>query len=264
MAGTPHVIQPGQTLSGVAAADGLTPAELAAANGLSPLAQLRAGSTLEIPSATASGASPGAPAPLGGYVVRPGDTLSAIAARVGGSPQQIAWMNGLSPSAPLLTGTALKLPTDSSVAPASTTTRPTAAAPYATTGEATASQIGSVAAGAGVPASLAQAIAWQESGFHNGAVSSANARGVMQVEPGTWSWIETNLAHSPLDPSSMTDNIRAGALYLGELLRDTGGNEALAIAAYYQGLGSVRAVGMLPSTQRYVANVLALKSRFGG
>ena len=34
--------------------------------------------------------------------------------------------------------------------------------------------------------------------------------------------------------------------------------------AYYQGLGSVRRIGMLPETRQYVANVLSLRSRFGG
>ncbi|MEA2397563.1 MAG: hypothetical protein QOK25_1119, partial [Thermoleophilaceae bacterium] len=47
-------------------------------------------------------------------------------------------------------------------------------------------------------------------------------------------------------------------------LRSTGGDAALAAAAYYQGLGSVRRIGLLPATQRYVNNVQALRSRFGG
>ena len=38
----------------------------------------------------------------------------------------------------------------------------------------------------------------------------------------------------------------------------------MAAAAYYQGLSSVRRVGMFPETQQYVDNVLALRSRFGG
>jgi hypothetical protein len=53
-------------------------------------------------------------------------------------------------------------------------------------------------------------------------------------------------------------------LYLGQLLRDTGGDAATAAAAYYQGLASVRDRGMLPETERYVANVMALRGRFGG
>jgi soluble lytic murein transglycosylase-like protein len=139
-----------------------------------------------------------------------------------------------------------------------------AAPPNATPGRVSADDIANVAAQDGVSSSLAQAIAWQESGFNNGAVSSANARGVMQVMPGTWSWINQNLATRALDPNSAIDNVHAGALYLRQLLHDTGGDPAATAAAYYQGLGSVRAHGMLPETQRYVSNVMALRSRFGG
>ena len=116
----------------------------------------------------------------------------------------------------------------------------------------------------GVPASLASAIAWQESGFNNAMVSSANARGVMQVMPGTWSWVQANLARRQLNPSLPIDNVGAGVLYLVHLLQETGGDPALAAAGYYQGLSSVRSIGMLPETKRYVANVLALRPRFGG
>jgi soluble lytic murein transglycosylase-like protein len=95
-------------------------------------------------------------------------------------------------------------------------------------------------------------------------VSSANARGIMQVMPGTWQYVQENLTSQRLDPDSATDNVRAGSLYLARLLRDTGGDERLATAGYYQGLASVRRIGLLPETERYVANVMALRSRFGG
>jgi soluble lytic murein transglycosylase-like protein len=95
-------------------------------------------------------------------------------------------------------------------------------------------------------------------------VSAANARGVMQVMPGTWQWVQNNLARSPLNPNSATDNVRAGSLYLAQLLRSTGGNVPQAVAGYYQGLDSVRRVGMYKDTQQYVNNVLALQHRFGG
>ena len=110
-----------------------------------------------------------------------------------------------------------------------------------------------------MPASLASAIAWQESGFNNAMVSSANARGVMQVLPGTWQWVQHNLALRQLNPANPIDNVGAGVLYLGRLLQQTGGDPAMAAAGYYQGLASVRRIGMLPETQRYVANVLALR-----
>ena len=63
----------------------------------------------------------------------------------------------------------------------------------------------------------------------------------MQVLPGTWDWVNRNLAPGPLDPASAADNVRAGSLYLAPLLRETGGDERLAAAGYYQGLASVRA-----------------------
>ena len=59
------------------------------------------------------------------------------------------------------------------------------------------SDVQSVAAADGVSPSLATAIAWQESGFNNAMVSAANARGVMQVMPGTWDYVQQNLAGAP-------------------------------------------------------------------
>jgi LysM repeat protein len=292
-ANVPHTVMPGETLWSIAAANGFSTRSFAAANGLSPDAQVVLGSTLQIPSvsqaaaALSSGASgapaanepdgddgtpatasiSGAPPPLGGYTVRPGDTLSGIAARAGVPPGQIAFMNGLSTSGVLLAGTVLKLPTGAplpSTAPAPAQRIVPQAAPSATPGRVTSSQIAQLAAANGVPASLASAIGWQESGFNNGTVSNANARGVMQIMPGTWQWIQGNLAARRLDPNSALDNVGAGVLYLRSLLRSTGGDAALAAAAYYQGLGSVRRIGLLPATQRYVNNVQALRSRFGG
>ena len=138
------------------------------------------------------------------------------------------------------------------------------AAPHAAPGRVTADQISQIASANGVSPSLAAAIAWQESGFNNSMVSSANARGVMQVMPGTWTWVQENLADRQLDPDSPTDNVHAGTLYLRQLLRDTGNDENAAIAGYYQGLGSVRSIGLYDDTERYVENVQALRGRFGG
>ena len=58
--------------------------------------------------------------------------------------------------------------------------------------------------------------------------------------------------------------MHAGVLDLRRLLDATGGDEASAIAGYYQGLASVQSRGMFDDTRRYVANVQALRSRFGG
>src|SRR5688572_13261711 len=81
-----YTVQPGDTLSGIAANSGISVADLAAANGLDPSGFLIAGTSLAIPSggggaapAPAPASSP-APAVQGGYTVRPGDTLSGLAA----------------------------------------------------------------------------------------------------------------------------------------------------------------------------------------
>jgi N-acetylmuramoyl-L-alanine amidase len=273
-----HTVAPGETLWQLAAMNNMTTRSFAAANGLSPDAHIISGTNIKIPSvAEAAGALANAPAaatgsapePMGGYTVRPGDSLSAIAVTARVPVSAIAAMNGLDPTRVLLSGTVLKLPTGSpapagSSQPAPATTRVPQAAPYASSGRVSSADIAAVAARNGVPASLASAIAWQESGFNNAMVSSANARGVMQVMPGTWNWVQSNLARRRLDPSSAIDNVGAGVLYLGHLLGETGGDPTLAAAGYYQGIGSVRSIGMLPETKRYVANVMALRSRFGG
>jgi soluble lytic murein transglycosylase-like protein len=114
-----------------------------------------------------------------------------------------------------------------------------------------------------VPAPLAEAIAEQESGFNDAEVSSSGAVGVMQLEPATWNDL-TQVDGLQLSPDSALDNVRGGVALLRSLLLATGENQHETIAGYYQGLESVRARGMLPSTRHYVRDVLALESRFGG
>jgi N-acetylmuramoyl-L-alanine amidase len=292
-----HTVSPGDTLWSIAANANMTTRTVALYNGLDESSQVVIGTSIKVPSvsegqaalraagitpATSTGASAtaagvqvtptpsaGAPRPLGGYVVRAGDTLSGLAAQTGVPTAQMAYMNGLSPTAHLLTGTVLKLPTGApapakAAAPAPATRVVPAAAPAPTPARLSAEQVKAIAAQHGAPASLAAAIAWQESGFNNAMVSSANARGVMQVMPGTWDWVNRNLASNPLDPQSAADNVRAGSLYLAQLMRQTGGDQRLAAAGYYQGLSSVRSRGMFDDTKQYVDNVQALSARFGG
>jgi soluble lytic murein transglycosylase-like protein len=282
-----HTVQPGETLWSIAAANNLTTRTVAAFNGLSENAQVVLGSSIKVPtvaegaSALAGTAAPqataasapaatasGAPAVLGSYVVRSGDTLGALARNAGVSLDSMAAANGLDPARPLLIGTVLKLPAGAPTPARASEPLPAqrvvpSAGPRPTPQRVGAADIQSVASQYGVSPSLAAAIGWQESGFNNGMVSDANARGVMQVMPGTWSYVES-ISGQKLNAASASDNVRAGVLYLQHLLQQTGGDENAAIAGYYQGLGSVRSRGLFDDTQRYVANVQALRSRFGG
>src|SRR4051812_27075710 len=143
-AGVSHVVQPGESLWSIAAANNFTTHALAVYNGLADDANVVLGSTIEIPSvAEAAGrlstAAPAtavaAPPPMGAYTVRPGDTLSGLAAGSGVPASAIAAMNGLAPDALLVAGTALKLPTGAPLAatasPAPTTAPPAAPQPTA-------------------------------------------------------------------------------------------------------------------------------------
>jgi N-acetylmuramoyl-L-alanine amidase len=178
-------------------------------------------------------------------------------------------MNGVDKNAPLQIGTLLKLPSGAPAPPGASTPEPSQtvvpqANPEPTNARLSAGDVQSIASQYGVSPSLAAAIAWQESGFNNSMVSASNARGIMQVMPGTWSYVQQNLADRTLNPYSASDNVHAGVLYLKRLLNETGGDESAAIAGYYQGLASVQSRGMFDDTKQYVANVQALRSRFGG
>jgi soluble lytic murein transglycosylase-like protein len=168
----------------------------------------------------------------------------------------------------LLAGTVIKLPSGApaparAAQPAPAATVVPQAAPEPSPTRVNAGSIQTAASAAGISPSLAAAIGWQESGFNNAMVSGANARGVMQITPGTWDYVQSNLAGRKLDPSSAADNVSAGVLYLKHLIQQTG-DESTAIACYYQGCGSVQSRGMFDDTKKYVANVQALRSRFGG
>ncbi len=285
-----HTVSPGDTLWSIAAKSNLTTRTVAAFNGLGESSNVVLGTTIRIPSVAegraalaragivpaagataqvASTPSSGAPRPLGAYVVRPGDTLTGLAAQTGVPAAQMAYMNGLKPDAMLLIGEVIKLPSGAPAPAGAARPAPAvrvipAANPAPTPARLSSGEIKALAAQHGAPASLTAAIAWQESGFNNAVVSSANARGIMQVMPGTWDWVNKNLAPAPLNAHSAADNVRAGALYLAQLMRTTGGDVRLAVAGYYQGLSSVRRRGMFDDTKRYVDNVLALRARFGG
>ena len=304
-----HTVAPGETLWWIAAQSNLTTRSVAVYNGLAPDAKVVLGSTLKIPSvaegaaalaaagvtttpapssaptmvpvsATPATVAPvrgpivstvpaGAPRVLGAYVVRAGDTLSALAAQTGVSAAQMAFVNGIDLAAILQIGTVLKMPNGAPAPLRASQPAPAIrvvpdAAPVATPAILSAERVRQLASEQGAPGALAAAIAWQESGFNNALVSSANARGVMQVMPGTWAWVQSNLATAPLDPASAEDNVRAGSLYLARLLRETHGDLRLAAAAYYQGLSSVLRRGMFDDTKRYVDNVMTLSARFGG
>jgi soluble lytic murein transglycosylase-like protein len=99
---------------------------------------------------------------------------------------------------------------------------------------------------------LIEALVWQESRWRANAVSSAGARGLAQLMPGT----ARELGVDPDDPFA---NLEGGARYLREQLDRFGGDVEKALAAYNAGPGRVMAANGIPAireTQMYVASVM--------
>ena len=117
-----------------------------------------------------------------------------------------------------------------------------------------------MAQAAGVDPALVKAVAWQESGWRM-VTAADGGMGIMQLMPATVAGVETTLLGQPIDPNNPTDNVRAGVAVLRYYLT-VFSNERLAIAAYHQGLASVRSQGTSAATAGYVANVLALQQQF--
>ena len=196
-----------------------------------------------------SSAAASTAAPARTYVVRAGDSLTAIAARYGTSVSALARLNRLDPARALLIGTRLTIPPASASASASSTS----ASSIRATLDATAARYG-------VDASLVRALAWMESGFQQHVVSASGALGVMQVTPATWDFVEEVLLGRDI-PHTAEGNILVGVLFLRHLLREFGGDERLALGAYYQGARAVRERGLLPETVWYVGVIRSLKGR---
>lgn len=87
-------------------------------------------------------------------------------------------------------------------------------------------------------ASLARSVYQQETaGGKNVAVSTAGARGHMQVMPGTFK----EVADKGWRIDNPVDNMRAGIRYLGKMLDRAGGDPELAAVGYYSGPGGMDA-----------------------
>ena len=113
----------------------------------------------------------------------------------------------------------------------------------------------------GVEPSLALAFAFQESSFDHRSVSPANAIGTMQVIPSSGEWA-SDLVGRQLNLLDPYDNATAGVAIIRQLIR-TSPDQDTAIAGYYQGQYSVSKYGMYEDTKRYVESIKAHQKNFG-
>jgi len=86
---------------------------------------------------------------------------------------------------------------------------------------------------------LVTALIRQESRFMPGIVSSAGAKGLMQVMPDTGTWIAQKIKLKEFDLTNPEDNIKLGTWYLDYTHSEYAGNSMLAVASYNAGPGAV-------------------------
>jgi N-acetylmuramoyl-L-alanine amidase len=264
-----HRVTRGEALSRIARTYGVTTAALARANRITDPDRIYAGQVLSIPgggSAAAAGADApveARPAPATGmsYTVVAGDTLSRIASRHGVTLRAVVDANAITDPNRIRVGQVLTLPTATAPTPAPAPTPPSSDPPTIDREEARA-LIREIAVDYGWDPAWVLALAWQESGWQQSVVSSSGAMGIMQVMPGTGEFVSRALVGRTLDLADPRDNVTAGVAFLDYLFDLTGGDIEASLAGYYQGLASVRRNGMYPDTARYIANVVALRSRF--
>jgi LysM repeat protein len=183
------------------------------------------------------------------YVVRPGDTLTAIAQKHKTTVRALAKVNDLKSVNLVVEGAKLRIPAGAASGAAEELSRSTVRA-----------EIDRWANHYGIPVNLARALAWQESGFQTNVTSSVGAWGPLQVIPDAWAFVETVVLGRSV-PKTGEGGVEVGMALLNHLLKRFDGDQRLALAAWYQGEKAVREVGLYDETKVFVANVLALAGR---
>ncbi len=199
------------------------------------------------------------------HVVSRGENLTRIAAHYGVTVAAIVQANGIADPSRIIGGQRLVIP-GATAAPAAA---PTAAIPPSMAAlvaqrDAVRQVIVEEANQYGVPVALALAVAWQESGWRQGVVSSAGAVGVMQLMPATAEWVGDAMLGHRVDINDTRLNVRGGVRLLAHYLASYGGDLDLVLAAYYQGQSAVDRHGIYAVSRPYIASIRALQRLFGG
>lgn len=192
------------------------------------------------------------------YTVRLGDTISSVAQLHATTSAAIEEANGLTEASsldpdsqievPLPVSTGRGLPPDLAGNGELLPLRDT----FTTTAEAH-----------DVPATLLEAIAWQESSWNQDLVGPDGAVGIAQLTPQTIDFVNDELVDGPpLDPSDATDNIELMAIYVDYLLTETEGSWAATLAAYRLGLSASRASAWDTDTTNYITTAMTLVPDF--
>jgi N-acetylmuramoyl-L-alanine amidase len=270
LAADPVVVRPGDTLTAISKRHGVPITRIVELNGLADANRIFVGQRLRLSDARASSTpSPAAPpsAPAGGarsHTVRAGETLTHIAARYGVTIGAIATANGIANPSRIYAGQRLTIPGSGPRAAAPAPTVPAAMAALMERRDQVRRVIAQEAERYDVPAALALAVGWQESGWQQGVVSRAGAIGVMQILPATGAWVGEVMLRQSVDLTDLRQNVRVGVRLLAHYLDRYDGNVDLVLAAYYQGQTAADRHGVYAMSRPYVASIKALIRLFGG
>ncbi len=257
-----HVVRNGEHLTGIAARYGTTITAIARANAITNPSYLRVGQRLSIPGTqTLPPAAPAASAPATQlHVVAPGETLSGIAERYRTTVNAIAKANGIADPSYLRVGQRLSI--SGSRVPGAGKGMSAAMATLVAARDDIRAIVAAEAAAQGVSVAFALAVAWQESGWRAGVVSSAGAVGVMQLTPPTADWVSATMLHEKINLMDARSNVHAGVRLLKHYLARYHDDKALVLAAYYQGQTGADRHGVYSVTRPYIDSILALEAIF--
>lgn len=271
-----HVVAAGDTLYGLARQYNTTVADLQARNGIGDPSLIFVGQALDVPDPPGAPPPPVVPPPAGAaptYTVQPGDTLWSIAQRLGTTVADLQARNGLADANVLAVGQILVVGDPAPVVTPPIDPPPPPPGPSlplalfgARAGDA--ALVGLVplfdqwADAYAVARDLLKGLAYVESSWRPDALSPSGAIGLCQVLPSTAAWIASALLGGvALDPWQPVHNLQLGSRYLRYLF-DLLGDETAAIAAYYQGPGSVRRNGISAAGVAYAGRIAAARVQF--
>jgi soluble lytic murein transglycosylase-like protein len=188
------------------------------------------------------------------HVLEPGDTVSDLAQSYGVSARELARANAVREPRALRPGHVLLVPDPRAPRPLTPEAALAADLPVERALERAAREFG-------WRPETVKAVAWAESRWNQQLVSHAGAIGVMQVQPATMEFVANHLGRQ-LDVYDLEDNATAGVAFLDHLYGRYRGDVRSVLAAYHQGAEALRREGVFPASERYIAQVMALRARF--
>ena len=243
LAAQTHIVQPGESLSGIADHYGVPMDAIAKENNIADVDRIHAGQVLRI-NQTVSPV-------VRVHVVERGDTIGWIATHYHVSFGAVIDANQIKNPDFIEVGQVLSIPPSPDGAPEGVS-------------KFEAQQLLRTAADEfGLARGLVLGLAWMESGWQQQVVSSVGAVGLLQVTPDTGDWaVEFLLPSASNWRISARDNARIGAAILSNMIDQANGDIPLALGFYYQGWRSIERFGMFQETREYISNVLFFTAKY--